>query len=254
MFIEQIFILLFISLLFFNFIDDYHPAATIETEQAFELRYRWLADTMVFDSEYLFYREYFGPKTHKKVVFAGDSLSRRLAYTFASFLMGKTSTAELKRDPTGAHRQFNNIYGSNISFHWSPCVSQGIEFFKKNEQKYDLFIFSHGVHYVAPSGQCIKNNFYEEFDELKQIKNKSKIIYRTQPMSSRVEAQRDLLDFVEYSLNQTSDLTMLDHFDVLKERSYGVSRISGNSKDHFGVQARLALAIHTFESIQDSLF
>jgi len=233
--------------LFFFLFSSTQPAKTCSLK-----RYKWIGDTLVFDDNCYSFKSF--AQKHKSLVFVGDSLSRRLAYTLASLLMGETSTLDLARDPTGSHRQFNQIYNSNVSFFWAPCITTGLEFFQKNKDKYSLFIFSQGIHYLAPSGQCVNSNFFEDYDRFQRYhaKYKDKLIYRSQPMSSRVSLQAQLLEFIEFTRNKTTT-RYLDHSEFLKERRSGKHRIVGNSFDHFGTQARLALAIHTFEYLKENL-
>lgn len=179
----------------------------------------------------------------KRILVIGDSLSRRFAITLAFTILGENDTHKLGSD-IFTHGAIFNVSNTNIDFIFTPCINHMSSLIEKFGHKYDLIVASSAIHYT--NGACMSHSFHNDFDSLLFLSNQilDKTIWRTQPLSNRKNSYSRLCDFYQYVLKHRDSITVLDDFNLLRNKSLGYDRIRGNTKDHFGVDARIAMVNH----------
>lgn len=207
--------------------NDYNEIITIND---YEEEYFWVGNTLVSTVGFNYVSKF---DLNSTITFMGDSQSRRLAINMALFSKGISDNVEHDSDQF-THNKLLNIHGTNINFIWAPCVNNAIEKIKKINK--GLIVYSTSVHYT--NGGCTNRDFKNDL-ELFSNENFDNVIWRIQPdFRKNGELNSELLN--------NSTINTIDHYSIMKSRMYGKYRIKGNTKDHFGVDGRIAMAQHLY--------
>lgn len=194
--------------------------------------YYWIGNTLVSDCNFKYLKKF----KNKNILFMGDSQSRRLAITTALLIKGITDNVEHNKDMF-THNALDNIYGTNISFKWAPCINKAIKLIKESTI---MIVYSTSVHYT--NGECMKRNFSNDLQMFEQ-ENLENVVWRIQP-----DIRRDGEKNAELVRNST--LSYIDQYSFMRHRMFGKNRIKGNTADHFGADARIAMAQHLYHVLK----
>lgn len=170
----------------------------------------------------------------KKILFVGDSQSRRLAKT-AQLLLEHfdehLNTTILSKDR--AVHSFITL-SKLIQFQWAPCLKDILRHSHKFD-KYDIVIASYGAHVF----KC-KNDTLRMINTLSHVEH---MIWRTQPFpSSKVTNLTNYENVLNHTKHVWPPQRLHDHQHIMRiggrDRE---NRIQGDTRNHLGYLARLAL-------------
>lgn len=169
---------------------------------------------------------------NKSVLFIGDSQSRRLARTLRLLLRNTTeniSKKELDYDPV-VHGFLR--LGGGIDFQWAPCLKDMI---KRSGmfRNYTIVFLSYGAHAL----RC-----KEDYRAISILRGDN-LIWRTQPFPSMQVKNITHLEIIgEYARSVWDPTRLHDHQMLIHVGSRDrEERINGNSMDHLGHMARIAM-------------
>lgn len=187
----------------------------------------------------------------KKLLFIGDSLSRRFAYTFRILLEGQFLTHDELDFDKVAHGYLNlTKHGVGVHFQWAPTIRDVIKKFQTNlTDEFDMIVISIGVHDAFPGNKVandvIVNSTMKKVDKLLQIvkskSSKNDFFMRIEPPPSYTKSTNyALLQSISNRLvNEWYDTRMvLDTRRIIESRTTGSARIAGNTPFHYGSEAR----------------
>jgi hypothetical protein len=215
---------------------------------------QWQGDSIVFDDAFDCSNYYLSTKYLKmlysgygNILVIGDSLSRRFAVVLNTLL-----------EHTGERISKNNLNMDNfshstlklsdhITFRWAPCIH---DFVAYDFSGYDLIIASYGVH-DALYNECNSKSFRNVFDDVVvNYADDRRVFFRTEPLPYLEKVTNEFNstyfeEITETILTRFPSSRVINHYQLLLERSQNENRIRGNTHYHYGAEARLLL-VQTF--------
>lgn len=198
----------------------------------------WVGDVLLWDDPLCGGYGELDSFKNKSILFIGDSQSRRLAQTTHLLLRmdkrGAPTMSELNKG--SAIHTFLHI-GPGIDFQWAPCMREMMQFVRLFSD-YDYVFMSYGAH---------ANRCKEEEDVWKIALTAFAsdphpgLIWRTQPLPSlRIANITHLKRLRALALRVWPMNRLHDHQRVMYTRDRE-NRIAGDTQDHLGALARIAL-------------
>jgi hypothetical protein len=212
-------------------------------------KYEWIGDTLVAGLTYHTRKDAIKLLSNKRLLFAGDSLSRRLAYSLYTFLKYENPTPrQINKDPTG-HKTITNVVPDNnitITSWWTPLMKNYLE--KRHHiSDFDYVFVSIGLHDSTYGGVESYNIIDEYLDVV--IDDLNKIRLRTCPYPDKA-LNRTIIDKINTELRKrVPQSRLVDANRMMTGRDIGDTRIKGNSKEHFGPAARAMFVQATLDNI-----
>lgn len=163
----------------------------------------------------------------------GNSLSRRFAYTWHALSTNKLEVSDLNYDKV-RHKRVDIVPG-RLVFVWAPKFEDIVRYLSepKNTAKFGLIVASAGTHETKVDHASI--------DALGALASRDpRIWFRTEGLPDQTKS--DVYEKVGRYVRETWPThRLVDTQAMLRGRDIGSARIRGNTPQHFGVDARVAI-------------
>lgn len=219
---------------------------------------QWIGDVLVWrDYKWMTRNQTIVFLNGKSILFIGDSLSRRLAFTLKTFLNDPSPTpSTLNKDPGGHFTIHHDAQNVTITSMWMPLTTSYLEHRLELVEafpNYDYVFISIGLHDSKFFHAINQTHLSHYLDTIyKDFRDFPNIHYRLCPYPD-IEAHAHnitILDTINNHLRK--NLTrILDANKLMRGRDAGELRIKGNTWEHFGVGGRLAIMQATLFYLQN---
>jgi hypothetical protein len=209
---------------------------------------QWIGDTAVWPGRsYVTRARAVDLFSDKKVLFVGDSLSRRLAHTLYTFLAVENPTPDAINVDPGGHRTIEHVAGSTtITSLWTPLMEDYINDHKNIKRAMDEsdFVFiSIGLHDAKHGTMDHLDEYMALVVEDLQAPWPGPVVYmRTcpRPDMSKTTHNMTILDTINDRMRSATGM-VIDADAAMRARDTGDKRIRGNTNEHFGPAGRVAM-------------